>query len=90
MNRVAQKHIQATRFKCFVRCMSFSQNRYALLGDMHLTDSRYLKRVPGELVTAKLRICNGNYGSGTFRPNNRQKTDTAPRGALPSCLHLRL
>ncbi|MDX8500027.1 hypothetical protein RFM99_16590 [Mesorhizobium sp. VK4C] len=35
LKRVALKRIQATRFKSLFLCMSFSQNRCALLRDMH-------------------------------------------------------
>ncbi|RUU47828.1 MULTISPECIES: hypothetical protein [unclassified Mesorhizobium] len=35
LKRVALKRIQSTRFKPLFLCMSLSQNRCALLGDMH-------------------------------------------------------
>ncbi|RWH77546.1 MAG: hypothetical protein EOQ86_19290 [Mesorhizobium sp.] len=35
LKRVASEEIHATRFKFLFLCMSLSQNRCALLGDMH-------------------------------------------------------
>ena len=43
LKRIASKRIHATRFRLLFLCMSLSQNRCALLGDMHFCACRYPK-----------------------------------------------